>query len=96
MAMFGLGRFLEEFQDMAIALVVVGIVIAFGASFMGDQSEDILADNGGDTNSTAYQAATEAESGLLDLSQGIGDVVAVAVIVVVLAILFILSRMNNR
>jgi hypothetical protein len=93
MAMFNLGKFLEEFQDLAIALVVVGIVIAFGASFLGDQKSDIEADEG--TNSTAYTAVSSAEDGILDLAQGITDVTGIAVIVVVLAMLFILSRMNN-
>jgi hypothetical protein len=94
MGMFNLGKFLEEFQDLAIALVVVGIVIAFGASFLGDQKSDIEADEG--TNSTAYEAVDNAESGILDLAEGITDVTGIAVIVVVLAMLFILSRMNSE
>jgi len=93
MAMFNLGKFLEEFQDLAIALVVVGIVIAFGASFLGDQKSDIAADEG--TNSSAYEAVSSAEAGINDLAAGITDVTGIAVIVVVLAMLFILSRMNN-
>jgi len=115
MAMFNLGKFLEEFQDLAIALVVVGIVIAFGASFLADQEQSAAnCDDGftynqsqelcvNDSNSsdtadagTGVDAVNSAQTGINDLASGITDVTGIAVIVVVLAMLFILSQMNNK
>lgn len=66
---------------LAIGLVVVGVVVAFGADFVSDQQAGFTAD------STAYNATQESLNAMSDVGEGQGTVTTVGILAVVIGLL---------
>jgi len=66
---------------MAVAIVVVIIIQAFGADFVTSQQANFVA------NTSAYNITAVGLTSISDLSSGTGDVTNVGIITIVLALL---------
>ena len=66
---------------LAIGLVVVGVVVSFGAGFMADQQADQV------TNSIAYNATQASLEAMQDVGEGQGTVTTVGILAVVVGLL---------
>jgi hypothetical protein len=93
MAFMNLSKFIEEFGEIALAIVFAGLIIVYGSELIGDQKTEIEAQSGNE--SAAAQAAADVESGILDLSGSMTQVVGVMVVVVILVVLGLLRRING-
>jgi ABC-type proline/glycine betaine transport system permease subunit len=66
---------------LAIGLVVVGVVVAFGAKFISDQQADLTA------GTTAYNATVESLGAMQDVAEGQGTITTVGILAVVIGLL---------
>lgn len=66
---------------LAIGLVVVGVIVAFGANFISDQQATFTVD------STAYNATQDSLNAMQDVGEGQGTVTTVGILAVVIGLL---------
>ena len=66
---------------LAIGLVVVGVVVSFGAKFIADQQADLS------SGTTAYNATVQSLDAMQDVAEGQGTVTTVGILAVVVGLL---------
>ena len=81
--------------NIAIGILFLVMVVIFGLKFIGQQKADIAADPDLGNASKAYDAAVTGEAAMEDVGDANSTIVAVAIMVIVIAALILLKRMNN-
>lgn len=88
---------IDTLLKFGIFVVILGVVLAFGAKFTADQQSDIETDYGND--SVAYSVLTEtlgAQQEVAEAQTPIAQVIVLGIILSVLIWIYVLYRNNNR